>query len=142
MVNDPVENAARLFGPGFFSYLLSPSTIGLFGFAEQLAGGYVRGEPWEQAAWNTLNSLNPMETPMKIAGWLLPHLPDSQFNPMPGQKMSLVDHLMGSLMTPLASFYLAKAANQKYEMQQIKRVQKAVEKWDKDFLDLLTGKGT
>ena len=141
MINDPVENAARLFGPGALNYLLSPSTVGLFGFAQQLAEGEMMGRPWEESALNTINSINPFETLVKIGSFAWPHEADSPFNPMPGQKMSLADHLTGALLVPFASFYFAKAASQKYAAQTEKRVGKAAEEFDRYFIDMLMGKG-
>lgn len=139
MVNDPVNNAARMMGPGFLSYMTSPSTIGLIGIMVQANARLLQGEPWEEAYLNAFNELNPLGGLTEMAGGMMPTKPDSGFNPMPGQKMSLTDHLMTSAMMPFVSHYFAKAANPKYQAQQERRTRKNAEKFDQDFLDLLTG---
>jgi hypothetical protein len=145
MFNDPVENAARFAtsmnpfgGASFLNYIFSPSTIGLLGIFQQYRQA-LAGEPVEQALWEYGQSLNPLEQilhPLAMA--TLDPAQASTFNPMPGQRLSLTDHLVLATLSPLASFYFAKEANPRYAHAQHTRMVKETEKFWNDFYDVLT----
>jgi hypothetical protein len=142
MFNDPVNNAARLMSwPGVLNYMMSPSTIGLAALALEFKQGETMDKPMEERVLDVLAQLNPFEQPMNVLNWLHTQEEAAPFNPMPGQRMSLTDHLMGAIMAPFASFCFAKAANQKYLTQAEKRMQKAVQQYDEQFIDYLLWKG-
>jgi hypothetical protein len=145
-VMDPVQDYAEMlssFIPGdtFLKYFLSPSTIGAIGYFYQTAEGLREGDSWPEAVFHALSYYDPLGTVANVAQWAHAHPQDSQFNPMPGQKMSLMDHLAGAIMAIPASFYLAKAANERYAAREERERLKKGEKFYEDVWDWAEGKG-
>lgn len=135
----PVADASRLFGPGYLSYLLSPSTIGFLGDAFQLSRDDADRHAWASMLANVVGWFNPFSSVWKAASWMLPQDPKSYDAPMPGQHKSLTDSLMGSVMGTITSFYFAKQMNERYEHQQEHKNYKEAMQIYEHWLDLFYG---